>query len=362
MNIYKRGKSGIYWYRFEYAGKQVRRSSGVTSAKDAKDIASAYRTKLARGEVGLKEPEPAPTIPTFSAALKTFLDWSETEYQAHPASHKRYVTSSKALLAFFGSKALDKITSADVEEFKTWRSRQKKAPAGKKSKHRKARTSARVIMPATVNRELALLGHLFSHFEALVPLNPCRKVRKLEERNEQDRVLTREEQARYLMACSQPLQDVATLMLELGLRPEEACRIRRENVFIDQAYLFVPFGKTASARRKLWLTDAAFNVLSRRLATIKGTHLFPGRGTEDRPIVKLNAAHTSAAKRSGVARFRLYDLRHTWATRAAQAGVDLITLQTLLGHSSLAMLKRYVHPQEEHQAEAMQKIQAYANR
>ena len=77
------------------------------------------------------------------------------------------------------------------------------------------------------------------------------------------------------------------------------------------------------------------------------------------PIVKVNAAHTAAVKRSKVARFRLYDLRHTWATRMAQAGVDLVTLASMLGHSKINMVLRYAHPTEEHQFAAMEKMQRY---
>jgi integrase len=33
-------------------------------------------------------------------------------------------------------------------------------------------------------------------------------------------------------------------MLETGMRPEEVCRNRRENVHLDQGHLFNPFGKT----------------------------------------------------------------------------------------------------------------------
>lgn len=278
MNIYKRDQSGPYWYRFMYRGTLIRRSSGVYNKQDAMDIAAAYRTQLVKGEVGLKEPEPAPEIPAFSKAMADFLAWSETEYTAHPASHKRYVTSSK--------------------------------------------------------------------------------VKKLAENNQQDRVVSREEELLYLLACSQPLRDVAVLMLETGMRPEEVCRIRRENVYLSAGYVFNPYGKTKSAKRKIWLNDTASSVIARRLDAAKGDYLFPGRGNDDKPIVKVNAAHNSAVKRSKVKRFTLYTLRHTWATRAAQSGVDIVTLAAMLGHSRLAMVQRYVHPGEEHQAAAMRKIQA----
>ena len=73
----------------------------------------------------------------------------------------------------------------------------------------------------------------------------------------------------------------------------------------------------------------------------------------------MNAAHIAALKRSKVAYFMLYYLRHTWATRMAQAGVDLVTLAAMLGHSKSNMVMRYAHPTEEHQFAAMEKRQRY---
>lgn len=144
-------------------------------------------------------------------------------------------------------------------------------------------------------------------------------------------------------------------MLEQGLRPEEVCRIRRENVHLEQGYLFNPFGKTKAAQRKLWLSETSISILSRRLETAKGDYLFPGR-VEDRPIVKVNAAHTSAVKRSGIALCKLYSMRHTFATRYVENGGDIVTLAAILGHSKLNMVLRYAHPSEQHQAESMRKF------
>ena len=51
--------------------------------------------------------------------------------------------------------------------------------------------------------------------------------------------------------------------------------------------------------------------------------------------------------------FVLYDLRHTFATRLAQAGVDSFTIAAILGHNSTRVLNRYIHPTQEHQDAAM---------
>ncbi|HXD34043.1 MAG TPA: tyrosine-type recombinase/integrase [Pyrinomonadaceae bacterium] len=355
MSLYKRG--GVWWMNFWVDEYHVQRSTKCTNKRDAADVERAFRTNLAKGEVGLEQKKP---VPRFGVAMKDYLAWSEQEHRAHPNTYKRYETSSKALLRFFGDSPLDRISPEEIEKYKAWRGKQCKTTRAKG----KRKVTKKILKPATVNRELACLKMLFNYFiraDVLTKANPVSRVKFLTENNEQTRVLSNDEEKLYLLAASQPLQDIATMMVQTGMRPEEVCRIRRENVNINEGYLSNPFGKTKAAKRKIPLTAAASAVLSKRLAKIKGDCLFPGR-IEGEPIVKVNAAHTATVKRCGVAPFRLYDLRYTWATRAAMAGVDLVTLAAMLGHSRIQMVLRYAHPTEEHQFLAMRKLEAFASR
>jgi integrase len=77
----------------------------------------------------------------------------------------------------------------------------------------------------------------------------------------------------------------------------------------------------------LRLASAASDVLRRRVSGLEGPYCFPCESVPSRPIPKVNNAHDRAVKASKVAPFRLYDLRHTWATRAAMSGIDLVTLR-----------------------------------
>jgi integrase len=218
-------------------------------------------------------------------------------------------------------------------------------------------------MPATVNRELEFLRAMYNHYirQDVLVKNPVSRIKFLKEDNEQTRVVTRDEERLYLLAATQPLRDFATIMVETGMRPEEVCRLERRNVHLDKGYIFNPHGKTKAARRKLPLSQRAIEVLRRRLQKIDGEFVFPSTRRGKNPshhIVKLNNAHRGALKRAGVEPFRLYDLRHTFATRAAEAGVDIMTLAALLGHSRVQMVMRYAHPSEEHQFNAVRKIEA----
>lgn len=124
----------------------------------------------------------------------------------------------------------------------------------------------------------------------------------------------------------------------------------------------IQFGKTQAARRRIPLTSSAKEVLKLRIKNSKGEYLFSGgRGGKEqgKPIIKLNNAHNGARTRASLRQFRLYDLRHTFASRMAMAGVDLVTLAAILGHSRVQMVMRYAHPVEEHKIEAMRKLEKF---
>jgi integrase len=55
----------------------------------------------------------------------------------------------------------------------------------------------------------------------------------------------------------------------------------------------------------------------------------------------------------------LIDFRHTYGSRMAMAGVDLMTLRELMGHSSITITQRYCHPTPEHKLAAVAKLVEY---
>jgi integrase len=355
MAIFKRGK--VYWFEFVFDGKRVRESTKHRNMEKARTLEATRRAGLADGRFGLAERK---KIPSFKAALADFLSWSEREHRAHPATYRRYVTSSVALLRHFKDVSLDKITPDAVERFKTARLSQCGTVRGKD----KRKTTNKKIQPATVNRELACLRAMFNHaIKAEVPLrNPIGKTaaKALREDNEQTRVLTYDEQEKYLAKATPMLRDVATLMLETGARPEEVYRIEPKNVHLAENYWFNPHGKTKAAKRRIKLTATARGILAGRMVDC-GAFLFPCETDATRPVPKVNNAHDRAVKNSKIAPCRLYDCRHTWATRAVEAGIDLVTLAAMLGHAKINMVLRYAHPTQEHQTKAMDKMEQFVS-
>jgi integrase len=362
MALYKRG--GTWWMNFWFDGHHVQRSTRCKSKRDADTVEKAYYTQLAKGEVGI---EPKRKAPNFGDAITDFLAWSKVEHAAKPNTYIRYKTSTEPLKRFFGDTRLDRFSSYEVEKHKVWRSKQTCRPRGKKAKNpdktTKAKTKSKLLAPATVNRELACLKKIINRLvrQDILTTNPVSKVKFFNEDNLQTRSLSYSEEKLYLMACSQPLQDFAVLMLDTGMRPEEIRNLKVSDVDLTKRYLEIRKGKTKSAQRRIPLTGRAFEILETRLRNHKSEFVFPGqRAAKDKdvPIVKLNSAHYGALRRSGVVKFRLYDLRHTFATRQAEAGTDLVTLASLLGHSRLEMVMRYAHPSKNHKIEAMKRMEA----
>ena len=64
MGVYKRGR--VWWYRFTWKGQAIRESTKQTNKRVAEQIESAHKTSLAKGEVGIRDRIPAPTIRQFA--------------------------------------------------------------------------------------------------------------------------------------------------------------------------------------------------------------------------------------------------------------------------------------------------------
>ncbi len=88
-----------------------------------------------------------------------------------------------------------------------------------------------------------------------------------------------------------------------------------------------------------------------------GDNLFP-QGDKDfaKATDSLDKQHLTTIGNLKI-KFRLYDCRHTFATRAVENGVDLLVLASILGHSSLRMVMRYSHPSETFKADAIKRME-----
>ena len=164
------------------------------------------------------------------------------------------------------------------------------------------------------------------------------------------------------------LHDLARLIRNQGMRPEEVFALEKSHVDLEGGRVQVAQGKTKAARRVLKLTASSLEIVKARMAG-SSRWLFPSPKRPGQHVVKLNNAHEKVLRNIAKAlqeknepgfRFVLYDLRHTFPTRAAEAGIDLATLAAILGHASLRTVTWYVHPTQEHQEAAMDRLDKQA--
>jgi len=131
--------------------------------------------------------------------------------------------------------------------------------------------------------------------------------------------------------------------------------LKCDDIHLAEQYALVPKGKTRAARRTLPLPENAFRVLSRRM---RGQWCFPSRRSETGHVVNVRKLHQRACRNAEL-KFRLYDLRHTYGSRAVMAGIDLPTLKELMGHESISTTMKYVHPTPEHKLRAVLRLESY---
>jgi integrase len=356
MSLYKRPDSGVYWYEFLFGGRRYRGSTKHTNLRAAERVENTLKTKLANSRFGIEELKPAPLFRDFAPR---FLEMVGPELK--PKASLRYAVSvglpdakkeklARNLSAHFAAKSLDEIRADAINLYKEAR-----LAEGRSS--------------STVNRDLACLRRILSKAVQLeiIPSSPffARRVEFLREHG-RERILSFEEERRYVAVAKQLLRDVATLMLEMGLRPCEVFALRPENLHLwaVSPYVHIPGGKTQNATRDVAVTVKVLPVLKARLSQVRGSYLFPlrvGTGFDwNRPMTTVQKAHREALEKSGVnPPFQIYDLRHTYGTRAIEAGMDSMTLARLMGHADLKTTQRYVHLSKRHLAEAQAKVERF---
>jgi integrase len=366
MSLYKRGR--IYWFHFESGGEHYQESTHVTNRAAAARIEAAKRLEVAELRAGIHRPAPTPLLEDYAPK---FLAWSK-------ANHRRETTrlhknNLRVLTEFFRGRKLEEITPAAIEDFKIARLSDRR----RGNKWRTPENQRKAVSIVSANRAVTTLKLIFrlaqGEFSDLK--NPAAGVSRYKETGAM-RVITRDEESRYFAAMrSAQLRDVARVMLEVGPRPQEVMGLRLADVDVSVRTLRVAnqerntkvavLGKTENAPRSLPLTLRAADVLAKRVAGLRSqsreSFLFPSKAKCGH-IRSVRKQHDRAVARAEIQpAFRLYDLRHTFATRQAEKGTPLPVLAALLGHSDIRMTMRYVHPQQAAMRAAIENNEAAAS-
>jgi integrase len=212
-----------------------------------------------------------------------------------------------------------------------------------------------------VNRELAFLRRVFNVAieDQKVDINPVRPKAFFRENNQRVRFLTNDEEARLRAALDPSHWPLVAVAIHTGLRRSEQFHLRWEHVDFANGILTVPRSKHGGARR-VPMNDTVRELLRALPSRLKSAYVFPS-ATGETPLDACNFVRRVFVRALAAARidgFRWHDLRHTFASRLTMAGVDLRTVQELMGHKTLAMTLRYAHLSPAHQLDAVQRLNA----
>jgi site-specific recombinase XerD len=317
--------SGEWWICFwDSQGRKRREKAGTKG--NAIDL---YRKRKTEALTGKKLPEKLrqPTV-SFAEIAKDALAYSK----AHKLSYRNDCCRMETLLGWFREYPVDTITAQDIEK----------------------RFSKQKWASATANRYRALLSltYRLAIRNGKVKENPARLVHHRLEDNARIRFLSAEEETVLRKAvearCAEHLAELV-LALNAGLRLSEQYGLTWADVSVARRVLTIPRSKNGSTRH-VPLNQAALAALEDLRQRTHSTGFVCGGGPGPRRWFEPALADAK------IASFSWHCLRHTFASRLVMAGVDIRTVQELLGHKTIAMTVRYAHLAPKHTLAAVERL------
>jgi integrase len=328
MGVYKKEKNWFIDYR--YQGKRIREKVGPSKRLAEKALA-ARRGEIAQGKFSLEAVSPTPLFEVFSDA---YLEYS----RANKRSHERDRYSILRLSKHFAGMRLSQITPWLIEKYKVQRRSE--------------------VKPATVNRELACLKHMFSMAIqwGRVKENPVKKVKLFREDNQNLRYLSLEEIQLLVDASSERLRPIILTALNTGMRKAEILNLEWDHIDFGRRAITVVDSKNSEGRT-IPMNDALTHTLNAVRLQSKSQYVFGYSGGG--PYSNADSAFQKAIQKAGIKKCRFHDLRHTFASHLVMSGVDLVTVKELLGHRTIKMTMRYSHLSQDHKRNAVERLSGH---
>jgi site-specific recombinase XerD len=327
--------SGIWWVcYFDADGRKRREKVGRKS--DAIDL---YRKRKMEALQGKKLPEKLRSKAiSFSVLAQDAIQYSKS----NKMSYRQDVYRMSRLLGWLGSRVAETVTPQEIE---IWLAGQAEENNWK---------------PATVNRFKALLSLTFrlGMQNGKVGANPARLVRRRREDNSRIRFLSKDEEKglRFAIECGfcehVPEFEVA---LHTGMRRKEQYSLTWECIDFERRLITVLQSKNGEMRHIPMnkTTMEALQSLYQR-SSRNGRVFLSSDGKE--PLLGPRHWFEPSVISAKLENFTWHCLRHTFASRLVMAGVDLRTIQQLMGHKTLQMTVRYAHLAPEHQLAAVERL------
>jgi len=320
--IYKRGK--IFWICYKNGENRVVRESARTDDHKKAEALLALRRTGAVSEEGCEKE-------IYEDCLLREL---AGKYHAFAASQKSYYIKKiiiNQLAVKFGAIKISDFTTAMVDSYLSEALQQG-------------------LKPATVNRRLACLKHMFRKawewgYCSGKKLRQIRQARFLVENNQRVRYLEPEECQALVHVCERyprlkHLKPIIVTALNTGMRRGEILSLRWEQVDFKKGLISFEV-EPGEEKRKIPINESLAETLRGIERSTESPYVFvDSQGNQYKHI---REAFASACRKIGIQDFRFQDLRHTFACHLVKAGIEIATVAKLLGHKSQAMTVRYAH-------------------
>jgi integrase len=325
VKLFRKSKSNFWWYDFAVRGQRYRSSTKETNKARAAKVAALKLAQATEGDNPL--PKKAPRLLEFS---KRFLEWVDG-IQREEKTKIYYRDGWRLLLAtnIIGMQ-LDQITS-DVAEMLRF-------PGSPSNANCALRTLRRMLHKAT---DWKLILH-------------TPKIRLVKEYG---RSITLDEEAEKKLIIASAscgwrkktlelFQDIIVLIRDTGLRNErELYRIRIENLDWENKIIFVPDSKTEEGRRRVPMSNRAFNILRKRCGNRSDGWLFESKRSKSGHLTTLAKVFQEAREKAGLPKnLVLYCGRHDYGTRILRETGNLAAVMKTMGHRDVKTAMQYQHP------------------
>jgi integrase len=337
--IYRRGN--VYWIRYAgLDGRIVFESARTEKFREAEALLLKRKQSIKEG----RQPEIVRKVNltvTFSELAEEYKKWCERQRSFR--SKEGFI---KQLIQAFGNLQLRYFNTRLVEQYQTDRIQK-----GNK--------------PATINRHIATLKHMFTkgyQWEMLTEdiLKRVKVVKLLEENNRRLRFLSVEECRALINACDRHLKPIVITALNTGMRKGEILSLEWDR-HVDLIHGFITLDVTKNGeRREIPINETLKAVLRGLVRRLDVPHVFYDPNT-GKPYQDVKKSFQTALRRAKIKDFVFHSLRHTFASHLVMAGVDLTTVSRLLGHKSLTMTLRYSHLAPSHMVKALDVLDSSLN-
>jgi integrase len=358
--LFRRDGSNFWW--MHYRDRDGRRRRESTNTADWQEAQKQLRERLqARDNNTLALIRKGEEL-TVTQWVDFFLENFSKPPIRTEKTHLCYSRVGNHLKTAVGGRQLVDLTAEEIEAYLRCRLNQRV-----RVKRKTGIVEKSCVKPATVHQEYRVLRRMLNVAvrKKLLVANPCAgvefpvRVKGLF----RPHYMTWTEQQKIEAQAPDYLRNVIRIISETGLRVyKELAPMKKEQIDLENATVWIPDSKTPDGVGEVPLTEEAIKAFRDQISIAgPGPYLFPNDEGSLGYQASFKKVWETTLRRAGVAHFRLYDLRSTYATRLSAGGVADEWVTQLLRQGDAKVFKKYSQMKLQMKREALAKLNRQAN-